>query len=115
MSNPIPALWAQTLDAIELPTGSLRLKSHMPVQDLPGYEDGAWWVQDAAAALPAQLLKVTPGLHVGDLCSAPGGKAAQLAAHGARVTAVDRSAERLKLLAANFNGCGSKRTLSLQT
>lgn len=59
-------------------------------------------MQDAAAALPAQLLNVTPGLHVGDLCSAPGGKAAQLAARGARVTAVDRSAERLKLLAANF-------------
>ena len=97
-----PAYWADKLEALLLPTGSLRLKTHAPVQDLPGYEDGAWWVQDAAAALPAQLLKVSPGLRVGDLCSAPGGKAAQLAARGARVTAVDRSAERLKILATNF-------------
>ena len=52
--------------------------------------------------MPAQLLEVAPGFHVGDLCSAPGGKAAQLAARGARVTAVDRSAERLKILATNF-------------
>ncbi len=97
-----PALWAEKLDAIVLPTGSLRLKTHVSVQDLPGYAEGAWWIQDAAAALPAQLLKIAPGTHVGDLCSAPGGKAAQLAVRGARVTAVDRSAERLKILAANF-------------
>ena len=96
------AQWAEKLDAVLLPTVSIRLKTHRPIQELDGYEDGEWWVQDAAAALPAQLLNVTPGLHVGDLCSAPGGKAAQLAARGARVTAVDRSAERLKLLAANF-------------
>lgn len=96
------AHWVETLDAVLLPTGSVRLKTHTPVRELPGYEDGAWWVQDAAAALPAQLLQVTPGFHVGDLCSAPGGKAAQLAARGARVTAVDRSAERLKVLATNF-------------
>jgi 16S rRNA (cytosine967-C5)-methyltransferase len=95
-------VWADRLDAVPLATGSLRLQTHRPVQDLPGYSDGAWWIQDAAAALPASLIKVTPGLHVGDLCSAPGGKAAQLAARGARVTAIDRSAERLKLLAANL-------------
>ncbi len=77
-------------------------RTHASIQDLPGYAEGAWWVQDAAAALPAQLLTITPGMHVGDLCSAPGGKAAQLAVRGARVTAVDRSAERLKILAANF-------------
>ena len=97
-----PAFWAEKLDAVLLPTGSVRLKTHAPVHDLPGYDEGAWWVQDAAAALPAQLLEVSPGFHVGDLCSAPGGKAAQLAARGARVTAVDRSAERLKILATNF-------------
>ncbi len=97
-----PSIWAEKLDAIVLPTGSLRLKTHTAIQALPGYAEGAWWVQDAAAALAAQLLKITPGLNVGDLCSAPGGKAAQLAARGARVTAVDRSAERLKVLAANF-------------
>ncbi|HKH80812.1 MAG TPA: transcription antitermination factor NusB [Methylovirgula sp.] len=97
-----PALWAERLGAILLPTGSLRLLTHRPVTELPGFAEGAWWVQDAAAALPARLLRVTPGMKIGDLCSAPGGKAAQLAARGARVVAVDRSAERLKLLAANF-------------
>lgn len=96
------ALWAERLAATLLPTGSLRLSSHQPIAELPGYAEGAWWVQDAAAAIPASLLDVTPGMRIGDLCSAPGGKAAQLAARGARVIAVDRSAERLKLLAANF-------------
>jgi 16S rRNA (cytosine967-C5)-methyltransferase len=95
-------LWAERLGATLLPTGSLRLSSHRPIAELPGYAEGAWWVQDAAAALPARFLNVTPGMKIGDLCSAPGGKAAQLAARGARVVAVDRSAERLKLLAANF-------------
>jgi 16S rRNA (cytosine967-C5)-methyltransferase len=97
-----PALWAERLGASLLPTGSLRLSTHRPIAELPGYAEGAWWVQDAAAALPAALLDVTPGMKIADLCSAPGGKAAQLAARGARVIAVDRSAERLKLLAANF-------------
>ncbi len=97
-----PALWAERLGATLLPTGSLRLSTHRPIAELPGYAEGAWWVQDAAAALPAALLDITPGMKIGDLCSAPGGKAAQLAARGARVVAVDRSAERLKLLAANF-------------
>lgn len=97
-----PDDWAARLGAHQLPTGSLRLSSHTPVTELPGYEEGAWFVQDAAAALPARLIAVTPGMKIADLCSAPGGKAAQLAARGARVTAIDRSAERLKLLAANF-------------
>ncbi|MGB3282388.1 MAG: RsmB/NOP family class I SAM-dependent RNA methyltransferase [Methylovirgula sp.] len=97
-----PALWAERLDANLLPTGSLRLSTHRPIAELPGYADGAWWVQDAAAALPAKLLDVVAGMKIADLCSAPGGKAAQLAARGARVSAIDRSAERLKLLAANF-------------
>jgi 16S rRNA (cytosine967-C5)-methyltransferase len=94
--------WAEQLGAIILPTGSLRVASHVPVPELPGYADGAWFVQDAAAAMPARLIDVTAGMKIGDLCSAPGGKAAQLAARGARVTAIDRSAERLKILAANF-------------
>jgi 16S rRNA (cytosine967-C5)-methyltransferase len=94
--------WAAELGATVLPTGSLRLASHTPIPDLPGYAEGAWFVQDAAAALPARLIDVTTGMKIADLCSAPGGKAAQLAARGARVTAIDRSAERLKLLAANF-------------
>ncbi len=97
-----PALWADRVGASLLPTGSLRLVSHRPIGELPGYAEGAWWVQDAAAALPAKLLDVRPGTKIADLCSAPGGKAAQLAARGARVVAIDRSAERLKLLTANF-------------
>jgi 16S rRNA (cytosine967-C5)-methyltransferase len=100
--NADPLYWASKLDATILPTGSLRLSSHAPIQELPGYDEGAWFVQDAAAALPAQLIPVAAGAKIGDLCSAPGGKAAQLAARGAHVTAIDRSAERLKLLAANF-------------
>lgn len=97
-----PDLWAERLGATVLPTGSLRLSSHQPIPELPGYAEGAWWVQDAAAALAAQLISVEPGMKIADLCSAPGGKAAQLAARGARVTAIDRSAERLKLLSSNF-------------
>ncbi|HLH11741.1 MAG TPA: RsmB/NOP family class I SAM-dependent RNA methyltransferase [Methylovirgula sp.] len=96
------AFWAERLEAAILPTGSLRLSTHAPIAELAGYAEGAWWVQDAAAALPARLLKPAPGMTIGDLCSAPGGKAAQLAACGAHVVAVDRSAERLKLLSANL-------------
>jgi 16S rRNA (cytosine967-C5)-methyltransferase len=94
--------WVERLDATILPTGSLRLLTHAPVMAIAGYHDGAWLVQDAAAALPARLLHARPGMKVADLCAAPGGKAAQLAAAGAEVTAIDRSAERLKVLAANF-------------
>ena len=97
-----PHRWAQRLGGIVLPTGSVRLDSHQPVAELDGYADGEWWVQDAAAALPARLLRPRPGMRIVDLCAAPGGKAAELAAAGAEVTTVDRSAERLKLLAANF-------------
>jgi 16S rRNA (cytosine967-C5)-methyltransferase len=97
-----PALWAARLGGVVLPTGSVRLITHDPIADLAGYAEGEWWVQDAAAALPARLLGVGPGVRVGDFCAAPGGKAAQLAAMGAEVTAIDRSAERLKRLAANF-------------
>jgi 16S rRNA (cytosine967-C5)-methyltransferase len=70
--------------------------------ELPGYGDGAWWVQDAAAAIPARLLQAVPGERVADLCAAPGGKAAQLASAGARVVAVDKSARRLRRLAENM-------------
>jgi 16S rRNA (cytosine967-C5)-methyltransferase len=66
------------------------------VTDLPGFAEGAWWVQDAAAAIPARLLGDVAGHRVFDLCAAPGGKTAQLAAAGARVTAVDRSEKRLR-------------------
>src|SRR5438034_1107478 len=100
------ARWAQALDARVLPTGSLRTLAHGPVSQLPGYNEGAWWVQDAAAALPARLLGDVVGKTVADLCAAPGGKTAQLAAAGARVTAVDRSEPRLGRLRANLARLG---------
>jgi 16S rRNA (cytosine967-C5)-methyltransferase len=85
-----------------LPTGSVRAIVHGPISQLPGYADGAWWVQDAAAALPAKLLGDVRGLAVADLCAAPGGKTAQLVAAGARVVAVDRAPERLERLRQNL-------------
>ena len=85
-----------------LPTGSARMAAGTRVQEVPGYEDGAFWVQDAAAALPARLLNVQPGERVADLCAAPGGKAAQLAATGAQVYAIERDGTRLQRLAANL-------------
>jgi 16S rRNA (cytosine967-C5)-methyltransferase len=97
-----PEGWARRLGGIVLPTGSIRLDSHLPIGELEGYGDGEWWVQDAAAALPARLLNAQAGQRVVDLCAAPGGKSAELATAGALVTTVDRSAERLKILAANF-------------
>lgn len=97
---------AGTLGATLLPTGSLRLLSHGPVTDLPGFDAGEWWVQDAAAAVPARLLEARDGEHVADLCAAPGGKTLQLAATGAAVTAVDRSQVRLRLLAENLRRTG---------
>ena len=96
------ASWAERLGGILLPTGSVRLTERTSIRDLPGYEDGAWWVQDAAAALPARLLAPKPGERIADLCAAPGGKTAQLAAAGAEVLAVDRSAKRLKRLEENL-------------
>jgi 16S rRNA (cytosine967-C5)-methyltransferase len=97
-----PSTWAARLGAVVLPTGSLRLRSQAKINELPGFAEGRWFVQDAAAALPARLLQARPGNRVADFCAAPGGKTAQLAATGAEVTAIDRSAERLKKLAANL-------------
>ena len=85
-----------------LPGGSLRVHRRGDVAEWPGFEAGQWWVQDAAAALPARLLAFQPGEAVLDLCAAPGGKTLQLAARGAKVTALDRSESRLKRLAANL-------------
>ena len=90
-----PQQWAARLDGRVLPTGTVRLLAHGPVPKLPGFDGGGWWVQDAAAALPARLLGDVHGKTVADLCAAPGGKTAQLAAAGAHVTAVDRSLPRL--------------------
>jgi 16S rRNA (cytosine967-C5)-methyltransferase len=97
-----PEPWADALGGRVLATGSVRAPVHGPVSSLPGYADGAWWVQDAAAALPARLLGDVAGRSVADLCAAPGGKTAQLAAAGARVVAVDRAAPRLERLRQNL-------------
>lgn len=97
-----PAAWAERLGGIVLPTGTVRLKAGGRIEDLAGYSEGAWWVQDAAAALPARLLGTVAGLSVADLCAAPGGKTVELAATGARVTAVELSGERLVRLRANL-------------
>ncbi|WP_209442378.1 RsmB/NOP family class I SAM-dependent RNA methyltransferase [Neoroseomonas oryzicola] len=85
-----------------LPTGSWRLAAGTRVTDLPGFAEGRFWVQDAAAALPALLLKPRAGERIADLCAAPGGKTAQLAAAGAEVTAVERDAGRVARLAENL-------------
>jgi 16S rRNA (cytosine967-C5)-methyltransferase len=97
-----PERWAERMGGRVLPTGSVRAIVHGSVAQLPGFNEGAWWVQDAAAALPARLLGDVRGLNVADLCAAPGGKTAQLAAAGAKVTAVDRSEARLARLKQNL-------------
>ena len=89
-------------EGMVLPTGSVRLPAGTDVTALPGFDTGAFWVQDAAAALPARLLRLSPGERVLDLCAAPGGKTMQLAATGGQVTAVDRDGARLGRLRENL-------------
>ena len=98
--------WAETLIGTVLATGSVRLTGPRQVTALPGYAEGAWWVQDTAAALPAHLLAPLPGETVLDMCAAPGGKTLQLAAAGADVTALDRSDKRLQRLRENLARTG---------
>jgi 16S rRNA (cytosine967-C5)-methyltransferase len=94
--------WADRVHGRVLPTGSVRTLAHGAVSLLPGFAEGAWWVQDAAAALPARLFGDLSGKTVADLCAAPGGKTAQLVAAGGKVIAIDRSAQRLTRLSTNF-------------
>jgi 16S rRNA (cytosine967-C5)-methyltransferase len=98
--------WCDKLQATRLPTGSLRRSAGGSVTSLPGYAEGAWWIQDAAASLPVRLFNGIAGRQVVDLCAAPGGKTAQLASTGAQVTAVDRSSRRLDRLVSNLNRLG---------
>jgi len=97
-----PAFWATSLDAELLPTGTIRRTAGGRPSDWPGFEEGRWWVQDAAAALPVKLLGSVAGKSVIDLCAAPGGKTAQLVNAGANVTAVDISRNRLSRLESNL-------------
>ncbi len=106
-----PAGWAKKLGGAVTATGSVRLVGAHGVEALPGYDDGDWWVQDMAATLPARLLGDVRTKRVADLCAAPGGKTAELAAAGAQVTALDISASRLKRLSANL----ARLSLSAET
>ncbi len=100
------AALAEALEASILPGGSLRRSGRGRIEEWPGFAEGRWWVQDAAAAIPARLLAGPAGETALDLCAAPGGKALQLAAAGARVTAVDRSGQRLGRLAEGLGRTG---------
>lgn len=98
--------WAQKLGGIVLPSETVRCSFEGAVTQLPGFKEGAWWVQEASASIPAQLFTQVKGLLVADLCAAPGGKTAQLAVRGARVIAYDISDYRLKRLKENMNRLG---------
>ena len=100
------AHWVEQLGGISLLPGHVRLPRGQAVERLPGYGEGAWWVQDLAASLPARLLGAGAGRRVLDLCAAPGGKTMQLAAAGWTVTALDKSARRLERLSANLARTG---------
>lgn len=97
-----PQAWAERLNGQVMPNGTVRVLAQGPVAALPGYAEGEWWVQDAAAALPVHLFGDLRGKAVADLCAAPGGKTAQLAQAGAKVVAVDRSKVRLTRLLENL-------------
>jgi 16S rRNA (cytosine967-C5)-methyltransferase len=98
--------WAGRLEGEVLATGTIRREGGGNVTELPGFAEGAWWVQDAAATLPVRLLGDVSGKHVTDLCAAPGGKTLQLAAAGAIVTAVDISARRMARVGENLARAG---------
>lgn len=98
------AAWAERFGGVLLPTGTVRVRRAAAgrIEEMPGFADGSWWVQDAAAALPVRLLGPVAGRDVADLCAAPGGKTAELAVAGANVTAVDHSPARLGRLRDNL-------------
>lgn len=102
---------ASAVGGVVLPTGSVRVTGAGQVTALPGYDSGDWWVQDAAAAIPARVLAAMPGEAVLDMCAAPGGKTMQLAAAGADVTALDISEARMGRVAANLARTGLRAAL----
>lgn len=107
----VTADWCERLGGTSLMSGHLRLEGSQQVEQLAGFAEGHWWVQDIAASLPARLLGDVAGRRVLDLCAAPGGKTMQLASAGASVTALDISASRLKRLAANLERTGLAATV----
>ena len=106
-----PEAVAEIVGGVVLPTGSVRIANAGQVSALPGYADGAWWVQDAAAAIPVKLLGDVKGQKILDLCAAPGGKTMQLAALGANVTAVDVSEKRMARVTENLSRVGLSATV----
>jgi 16S rRNA (cytosine967-C5)-methyltransferase len=101
-----PRAVAGAVGGTVLPTGSVRVRGSAQVSAMPGYAEGDWWVQDAAAALPVKVLAPEKGEKILDLCAAPGGKTMQLAAAGAKVTALDLSARRLERVSENLTRTG---------
>ena len=104
------ALWVERLGGIRLANGMIRLAARPAVETLQGFRDGAWWVQDAAAAMPARLLGSLEGKRVIEIGAAPGGKTAQLIAAGAEVIALDRAPARLAILRENLARLGMSAT-----
>ena len=100
------AEWALRLDGESLAPDHVRIPAGRRVVDLPGYDDGVWWVQDVAAAIPARLLGNGAGRRALDLCAAPGGKTMQLASRGWAVSAVDLSETRMARLSENLARTG---------
>jgi 16S rRNA (cytosine967-C5)-methyltransferase len=107
------AEWLERLGGVVLKTESLRLSSG-GVTELEGFREGAWWVQDASAALPVKLMGDLTDKNIIDLCAAPGGKTMQLAAKGANVIAVDRSEKRLERLHENLKRCGLDKNVRVE-
>jgi len=105
IKNDAP-LWAEKLSGQFLPTGAVRIRPKGLINEIEGFAEGAWWIQDTAAQLPVRLLGNVSELDVIDLCAAPGGKTMELAALGARVTAVDRSEKRLERVKQNLERTG---------
>ena len=105
------AHWTAELGGMSLAPGHIRIPRQGPLIELPGFGEGAWWVQDLAASLPARLLRAQPGERVLDLCAAPGGKTLQLAATGATVTALDQSDTRLDRVRDNLARTGLRATV----
>ena len=97
-----PEIWAARLGGTVVLNGGVRVPASGAVEALAGFREGAWWVQDAAAQLPVRLFGDVAGWDVADLCAAPGGKTLQLAARGAKVTALDVSEARMRRLSANL-------------
>ena len=97
------AYWADQLQAVEMPTKTLRRQKTVAIPTLPGFQEGNWWVQDLSAAIPARLFHSLKGKNAIDICAAPGGKTAQLITAGANVTAIDISSNRIDRLKENLN------------